>query len=269
MDETLTGRRILITRTRSQASSLAAELERLGAVPVLIPTIEIVPPSSLSELDAVVSNLEAFDWLLFTSANAVQAFMQQARKLGRSIPLIQIAAIGPATERALRTAGILSGSRPILLPPVAVAESLADALLPHVQSLLAKRCSAKLALIRAEVARDHLPETLGAAGAMVTVAPAYRNVLPAGSLVLLQQVLQDASRTPEAITFTSSSTATNFVDLLTATGLPLPARMRRISIGPVTSVTLRRLELPPHTEAEDPTIPSLVAAIQRAFREAR
>ena len=131
--EILRGRRILITRTRSQASSLAAGLEEFGAIPIIIPTIEIVPPSSFRELDAVVSSLEAFDWLLFTSANAVQAFLQRAQVYGRPLRPPHIAAIGPATERALRATGALPSDHPILVPPRAVAESLAETLLPPLE----------------------------------------------------------------------------------------------------------------------------------------
>ena len=264
METALKGRRILITRTRTQASALSAELERLGAIPLLIPTIEIAPPSSFRKLDQVIAG-KNFDWLLFTSANAVYAFTQRAEALNQVSRATCLAAIGPATEHALRTTNAFAGASHIYTPAVAVAESLAEMLLPHVSHLLAIRGVAHLALIRAEVARDHLPETLIAAGATLTIAPAYRNILPGDSITLLQEALLDPSRAPEAVTFTSSSTAANFVDLLAATGIPLPPDILRISIGPVTSATLRDLHLPPHTEAEQPTIPALLTALQRAF----
>ena len=265
MEDSLEGRRILITRTRGQASALAFELEQLGATPIVIPTIEIAPPTSSQELDNVLADIEAFDWLVFTSANAVHAFVRRAQMLGRVVMTAQVAVIGPATEQAVRASDVFSSVQTVLIPPVAVGESLAATLLPHVNHLLARGHAARLALVRADIARDTLPEILAAAGASVTIAPAYRNVLPTSSATLLRQIFEEPSRMPEAVTFTSSSTAVNFVELLAATGLRLPPSVLRISIGPITSATLRDLNLAAHTEAANPSIASLVDAVRRAF----
>src|SRR5229473_902121 len=103
---TLTNKRILITRTRHQASDLATQLEALGATPILIPTIEIVPPASFSALDAALTCLRTYDWLLFTSVNAVQAFHRRAQLLHLTQLPKKIAVIGPATLSAATAIGL-------------------------------------------------------------------------------------------------------------------------------------------------------------------
>ncbi len=245
----LAHRRILITRTRTQASDLAIQLEALGAEPILMPTIEIAPPEDLASLNQTLANLTTFDWLILTSANAVAALAQH------KIPsTLKIAAIGPATAKALQSRGLHAD----LIPPKYVAESLAEALLPHAPD-------ARMLLLRAAVARDYLPETLTAAGAHVTIAEAYRTVIPTESIAALKHLLADPTRHPHAVTFTSASTATNLAELLHAAGLPLPENIARASIGPVTTRTLRELNLPPQIEAKEATIPSLVEALAAYF----
>ncbi len=169
MSEALHARRILITRPEGQSSTLAALLHAHGATPIEIPTIALAPPASFCALDAALVTLRTYDWLLFTSANAVRALATRARTLNLPPHPRRIAAIGPATARALAEAGIALNAD--LIPPQAVAESLAEALLPHA-------AGASMLLVRAAEARDLLPEALAAAGAQVTVAEAYRNVVP-------------------------------------------------------------------------------------------
>jgi uroporphyrinogen-III synthase len=148
----LQNKRILVTRTRTQASDLAARLEALGATPILIPTIEIVPPESYAPLNAVLAQLESYDWLLFTSINAVEVFHQR-RNL--SLKPNRIAVIGPATARAVQGIGLTVD----LIPPKYVAESLAETLAPEVHGK-------RILFLRAAEARDVLPEALSAAGAL-------------------------------------------------------------------------------------------------------
>ena len=252
----LTGKRILVTRTRHQASELALSLEAAGAEPILIPTIELAPPASFCALDAALASLRSFDWVLFTSANAVQAFATRARTQGIPLNPKHIAVIGPATARAVAELGL-----PVdLIPPQFVAESLADALTPLAPG-------AAMLLVRAEQARDLLPERLTAAGATLTIATAYRNLVPRGSITALQTLFADPERHPDAITFTSSSTATNLFSLLEAAAITLPAQIARASIGPITSQTLRDLGHPPTLEAAEPTIASLCQALIQYFEE--
>ena len=257
----LSGRTVLVTRSREQTSSLASELARLGAEPILIPTIAIAPPSSSAALEYAARTASGFDWIIFTSANAVTAFAAAAHILedGRILP--PIASIGPSTTAALVAAGLLTAGAHPFTPPRAVAESLAAMLVPRVQTLLAQQGSARILLLRAEQAPDLLPDTLRQHGAEVTVAPAYRTILPETSLPKLQALFSDPGRWPHAITFTSSSTARNLASLLEAADLHLPPGIPRVSIGPVTSQTLRELTLPPHAEALNATVSALAAAV--------
>jgi uroporphyrinogen-III synthase len=274
----LANKRILITRTRHQASELATRLEALGATTLLIPTIEIVPPNSFAALDAALTRLqnpvgENYDWLLFTSANAVEAFHHRASLPSASTPsapspdlrtwvsttpqksLPKIAAIGPATARALTTIGLTVD----LIPPQFIAESLAESLLPEAPGK-------SFLLIRAAEARDYIPETLTAAGATVTIAEAYRNQLPPDSIPALQALFASPDNYPDAITFTSASTARNLCALLEAANITLPLNITLASIGPITSEALRTLGHAPTIEAPEPTIPALVEALLNHFR---
>jgi uroporphyrinogen-III synthase len=258
--------RILITRAAHQTSALADQLRALGADPILIPAIELADPTTFAPLDAALAHLDSFHWLLFTSANAVEAFTKRLRHLQQPTTSYSLlptscltAAIGSATARALEAINL----HPNLLPPQAVAESLAAALLPHV--LQPDGTPTRFLLLRAEVAREYLPDTLRAAGADVTIAPVYRNLVPSESIAAIRELFSSHEQWPDAITFTSSSTATNLLALLEASGLSLPQEIQRISIGPITSQTLRDLNLPPHAEAAEPNLPSLVAEVVKSM----
>jgi uroporphyrinogen-III synthase len=255
----LAGKRILITRTRHQASDLATQLEALGAITILIPTIEIVPPTSFAALDAALTCLrtpggKGYDWLLFTSANAVEAFHRRAQFLRLTQLPKHIAVIGPATLRAANAIGLTVD----LIPPQYVAESLAEA-------LLSEAPGRSFLLPRAAEARDILPEALTAAGATVTIAEAYRNQTPPDSIPALQHLFSTPANYPDAITFTSASTATNLFALLEAANLALPPSITLASIGPITSRTLRDLGHTPTAEAAEPTIPALIQSLTSSF----
>jgi uroporphyrinogen-III synthase len=246
----LLNRRILITRARGQASALATQLEALGATTIQIPTIEIAPPQSYSALDAALASIGTFDWLIFTSANAVEFFAARARLLKLSPSPKRVAAIGPATAKAILKSGIARSVD--LIPPQAIAESLAESLLPHAPN-------SSMLLIRAAIARDILPKTLRAAGAIVTIAEAYRKIIPADSIHQLRTLF--TTNPPDAITFTSASTAENLVTLLESASLKLPTRTVLASIGPITSQAMRDLSLTPTIEAKEATIQSLTEAL--------
>jgi uroporphyrinogen-III synthase len=258
--------RVLVTRSPHQASALADQLRAVGAEPILIPTIELADPSTFAPVDAALAQLDHFHWLLFTSANAVGAFTERLQAAhGKAVSdsrvpaSCRIAAIGAATARALEAVGFHVD----LVPPQSVAESLAEALLPYAHQ--SDGSPTRFLLLRAEVARDVLPEALRAAGADVTIAPVYRNVVPIDSIAALSKLFSTRDNWPAAMTFTSSSTAANLLALLEASGLSFPQEILRISIGPVTSQTLRDLSLPPHAEAAAPSIPSLVAEVAKAL----
>jgi len=256
----LTGRRILVTRAPGQASQLAEQLRALGATPILIPTIEIAPPASYAALDAALAALSGFDLVAFTSANAVEAFHQRAQFLGLTPAPRRIAVVGPATARAVAAFGLDAD----VVPPVFTAESLAQTI---VQTLLPEASGARILLLLAEQAPAKLASALADAGARVTVAAAYCNRIPEGSLAAVAALFADPSKVPDAVTFTSASTAGNLIALLQAAGLTLPAAVVRASIGPVTSRALRDLGLPPHLEAVEPTIAALADSLAAYFQK--
>jgi len=250
MQKPLSNRRILITRASGQASTLAALLEAEGAETIQIPTIELVPPSSFAALDAAIRSIRDFDWLVFTSANAVQCFARRAEELGlRPLPK-RIAVIGLATARAVQVSGL--APQVDLMPPLAVAEALAELLTHHAKD-------AKMLLVRAAVARDILPDALRNSGAELTIAEAYETIVPRESADLLWKLFMDAP--PDAITFTSASTAKNLMAILKAVSLHIPATTVLASIGPITSQAMRGLRLEPTVEAAEATIPALVKAL--------
>jgi len=250
----LAGRRILITRAAHQASELAGRLRTLGAVPILIPTIEIGPPASFATLDAALAWVHTFDLVAFTSANAVEAFQQRAQVLGLTPAPSRIAVVGPSTARAVGAIGLHAD----VVPSAFTADALAEALLPEASGQ-------RVLLVLAERASATLQTALQAAGARVTVAAAYSNHVPAASLAAITSLLADPSKVPDAVTFTSASTARNLCALLEAAGLMLPAGVTRASIGPVTSRALRDLGLPPHVEAAEATISALATALAAHF----
>jgi len=228
----------------------------MGAIVLLIPTIEIAQPGSYEPLDESLRQLSRFDWVAFTSANAVQGFKARADALGISPVLPRVAAVGNATERALHAAGFHAD----LLPPLFTAESLAQTLAPEAGGK-------RFLLVLAEDAPTILADGLTSAGAaQVMVASAYRNRIPESSIDELATLFREPSAYPDAITFTSASTANNLAALLQSADLSLPEVVVRASIGPVTSRALTELNLPPHVEAPEATIPALLDCLSAYFR---
>jgi uroporphyrinogen-III synthase len=146
-----------------------------------------------------------------------------------------------------------------------VAESLTEALLGQLRQ--SDGSPTRFLLVRAEEARDIVPEALRAAGADVTIAPAYRTVVPSGSMDAIRQLFESATPGVIAVTFTSSSTARNLLALCEAAGVSLPENVSRVSIGPITSETLRSLGYPPHAEALTASVAALAQAVRAAIDE--
>ncbi len=264
----LTRPRILITRTRHQASGLAAALERFGAETILVPTIDIAPPASFASLDAAIATLSQpanpIDWVIFTSANAVHSLAQRAREQGSPLHLNRIAAIGPATAKAVaEMGGGETGPKPQLGQLLVAREFVAEAL---AEELLAQaKISQHFLLVRAEETREVIPGILQAAGHTVSVAAAYRNIVPADAIPALKLLFSSPESCPDAITFTSSSTARNLIALLESAGHRIPPSVVIASIGPITSATLRALGYEPALEAPESTVASLASAIAGHF----
>ena len=247
--------RILVGRARHQASALSAQLRSQGATVIEIPFIEIRKPKSFQPLDQALKNIGTYDWLILTSVNGVDALMQRMSRLRldkQSLKDLQVAAIGPATKKAIEQCGI----RADVVPKEYIAESV-------VRSLRRRIPGKRVLLVRAKVARDVIPRELRLAGAKVDVVEAYETVVPAASRPRLRGVLKNPRRRPHLVTFTSSSTVRNFVSLLGASKAQLRG-IRFASIGPVTSSTLRELRLKADIEALEFTIPGLVNAIVAA-----
>lgn len=254
----LTGVRVLVGRARHQAGSLSSQLRKLGAEVLEIPFIEIRPPRSSRKLDTALQNLAAYDWLILTSVNGVEAMWKRMGKLRlrkQALAHLKIAAIGPATKKAIEKRGV----RVDVVPEEYVAESV-------VKSLRREVRGKRILLVRAKVARDVIPNELRRAEAVIDVVEAYETVVPRSSRTRLRAALKDSRKRPNVVTFTSSSTVKNFVQLLGASsrGQKRPAVLEGLtlaSIGPVTSATLRELGLGVDVEAPEFTIPGLVAAI--------
>ena len=252
---------MLVGRARHQAGALSAELRKHGAEVIEIPFIEIRKPRSFKPLDSALQNLSAYDWLILTSVNGVEAMWDRLRKLrlklhaGDAEGRVRVAAIGPATRKAIEQ----RGTRVDVMPKEYVAESV-------VRSLKSKVRGKRVLLVRAKIARDVIPQQLRRAGAHVDVVEAYETVVPRASRSRLQRVMKNPRRRPHVVTFTSSSTVNNFVELL---GAPENSKsraaqlqgIRAASIGPVTSATLRQFGLPVQIAAKEFTIPGLVSAI--------
>jgi len=254
----LTGKRILVTRARHQAGQLSAELTALGAEVIEIPAIEILPPESCEALDKALCDLQQYQWLIVTSANTVRSIRDRLAALGLPIEALshlKIAAIGSATTRALRETGFSV----TLTPEEYVAESLIDSIGDQARD-------SRVLIARAAVARDLIPKALTRIGAQTDVVDAYRNIIPESSITRIAEIFAPGQLPPDAATFTSSSTVTNFFHLLEAADIHRPPEeTHAISIGPITSQTLRDHHWEPAAEATPHDIPGLIAATSLAL----
>jgi uroporphyrinogen III methyltransferase/synthase len=245
----LFGRRIAVTRTRKQAGELIDRLRALGADAFELSTIRIEPPKNKREFYELVSEAHAYDWLVFTSPNGVDAFFTAFYEIfrdARDIGGVRIAAIGPATAGRVRHYRLQVDVQ----PEKYVAEAIIEALQKEVSVE-----NVKFLLARAEGAREVLADELTRLGAIVDEAVAYRTVPETDDAS--GGIKRFREQGADWITFTSSSTAENFAALK----LPLPTNLQTASIGPVTSATMRKLGLDVDVEAEQHDIPGLVEAI--------
>ena len=245
----LFGRRIVVTRTRRQAGALSAKLLLLGADVIELPTIRIELPEDLLEFGELVRDAYQYDWLIFTSPNGVTAFFDMFFKLyqdSRNIGNVRIAAIGPGTAQRIRDYHLTVDVQPDDFIAEAVVESVRQ--FESVENL-------KFLLVRAENARDVLPKRLTQLGAIVDEAIAYRTVPETQDDTGARERFERDGA--DLVTFTSSSTVTNFLALK----LPWPRNLRTASIGPITSETMRQAGLKVDVEAIRHDIDGLVEAI--------
>lgn len=253
----LFGKTVIVTRARAQASTLTKKLEAQGARVLEVPAIKIVPPADFAPLDKAIAEIDTYKWLILTSVNGVEYFFNRLQKAGkdsRALWGIKIAAIGSATAEALKGYGITTD----LIPSAYKAEELADALAEDTKA------GDKLLLARAKVARNVLPERLRALGAQVDVVAAYETVADCQNKEELLEALESGEAS--VVTFTSSSTVTNLLDVL-GDKKDLLNKVALAAIGPVTAETLEKNGLKPAISAAEYTIDGLMTAIEEYYKE--
>jgi len=256
----LQGRCVVVTRPREQAGEMVAWLSEAGARTVLCPTLCIEPVAAMTAIDHAMDHLGEQTWVIFTSANGVHCFMRRMDERGldlRAFAGSRVAAIGPATGEALAARGL----RVDLVPQRYQAEGLLDA-------LDADLSGQRILIPRAREARDILPETLRQRGAQVEVLTVYQAVPELADEQVAALSREMAAGHIDAVTFTSSSTVTRFIDLFAKGEAAAMLRRHHIAvacIGPITAKTARDLDLQVAVEASSFTIPGLVAALSEFF----
>jgi uroporphyrinogen-III synthase len=247
----LAGMRILVTRPQSQAGEFMDCLRQAGAHPIAFPVIQIQPVEDGNPLDAALRSLGDYNWVIFTSANGVQMVWQRLAELGLPgiPPSVRTAAIGPKTAAALQERQVQVNYIP--------SEYIAEAILPGLGDLQGKR----VLLLRADLARPDLARLIEQAGAVADEIAAYRTTPAQPDSQALQALRQGV----DIVTFTSSSTVRNFVELAGAAGLDvqhLPGKPLFACIGPITAATAAEFGLPVDIVATEYTTDGLLAALQ-------
>ena len=254
-EKPLFGKTVLVTRSRSQASALSSLLEDEGARAIELPTIRFERAEPFTEMDLAIESLGEFQWVVFTSANGVEAFFDRMKELGRDARQFggaNVASIGPATSAALAKRGVIAD----LVPREYVAESLLESLAERV------RPGDKILLPRADIGRNVLEEGLAVMGAQVQRVVAYRTVTPPESKQLATELLSGGS--VDVVTFTSSSTVENLIGILEGDASKLNGAVVAC-IGPITAASADAAGLKVDVVASEHTIPGLVEAIKGAF----
>ncbi|MBI3949262.1 MAG: uroporphyrinogen-III synthase [Acidobacteria bacterium] len=248
----LQGKRILITRPREQTDEFAARLEAQDAEALIMPTIKIEGPEDWTEVDEAIERLGEYDWIVFTSSNAVDYFCQRLKSYGLS-SRPKSCGVGSATAEALTAHGLHAD----LIPEYYTAEGVLAAFPEHLNGI-------RVLFPRGNLARDTVPEGLRQRGAVVDEVVVYRTITADRLDPLIVQRLQSGSI--DVVTFTSSSTARNFVRLIGEKEIErLKSQFLVASIGPQTSHTLRELGLNVSIEAPASTVPALVEAVVAYF----
>jgi uroporphyrinogen III methyltransferase/synthase len=250
----LAGRRILVTRAADQAQAMAGKLTALGAVPVLCPTIGIIPPESYQELDAGIAQLAKTDYLILTSVNAVDAFFSRLAAAGRdaqSLAGVTVVTVGPKTAEALAACGV----RADRLPTEYDAEGV-------VKLLRGEVAGRRVLYPRAALARDLIVRELAAAGATVVAPVAYASAPPAQAATAAHAAL---AADLDLLTFTAASTVRNFAELLDPADLTRARRVPAAVIGSQTAGAAKELGFTVAIEPQEATLDAMLAAIVDYF----
>ena len=259
----LFGKRIVVTRAREQASDFLVRLNELGAACIEFPTIEVVPPTSWDALDRAIVRLERYQWVLFTSVNGVKFFFERLNTLGmdvREMKDLKVGAIGPKTAQALKQNRI----NPDLVPH----EYRAEAIVTGMKKEEVK--GARILLPRATKARDVLPIELVNMGAIVDEVPAYQTLKPTQDTAHVREMLEQEKI--HMVTFTSSSTVSNFIEMFQAERGQLQKWMEKVAvacIGPITAQTAKDKGLSVSLIPPEYTIESLTSAMVHFFESSR
>jgi uroporphyrinogen III methyltransferase/synthase len=247
----LSGMRIVVTRARSQANTLSKRLQSLGAVAIELPIIAIAAPNDFGQLDAAIRRVAEFDWVVFTSVHGVEYFLNRMSVLGIPIDRLKsrkVAAIGPATARALAEAGKTPDYVPAQFLSTRIADGMGD--------VNGKR----VLLPRADIASEVLPRILREKGAITEEVVAYRTLLPPD--LTSERVRSVFREGVDLVTFTSPSTIRNLSQVLGENELKEMLSHTKVAcIGPVTAEAAKQLGLAPDLVAETHTIGALVEAI--------
>jgi hydroxymethylbilane synthase len=251
----LHGRCVVITRAREAGGAFAAGLRALGAEVTEFPTIDIVAPDSYAAIDAALARMASFDWMIFTSASGVERMLERMKTRvvePRALSGAKLGAIGPATAARLAAHGLTVAAMP--------REYRAEAI---VEAIGAERIrGARILIPRAQVAREVLPEMLLAAGAReVVVAPVYKTVKSANAPIERVRAMA-AAGTIDLVAFTSSSTVTNFCEML---GAAAARSLKAAAIGPITAETARAAGMEVVAQPNEYTVPGLISAIRNYF----
>lgn len=253
----LFGKRVIVTRSREQASVLSSAIEALGGEAWEFPTIQIAQPEDFGPLDKAITDVRSYRWVIFTSVNGVKMFfdrMRENKKDIRDLSDVRLCAIGPRTREELELRGLMVDYVPGEYRAEEIVEGLKGKVMPGDRVLLP----------RADIARKLLPKALEDMGALVHEVDAYRTILGDGDAAAIRQALD--SQEVSVVTFTSSSTVQNFVKLVGEEGLPqLMEKVVVASIGPITSRTAKELGLRVDVEAKEYTIDGLVQALTDYF----
>ncbi|MDR4503674.1 MAG: uroporphyrinogen-III C-methyltransferase [Candidatus Scalindua sp.] len=250
----LFGKTIVVTRSRDQASEFSERLIDLGANVIEFPTISITGPEDFEPLDKEIRRLDSTAWIIFTSVNGVDSFFQRIFDLGRDVrdlKGVKICAIGPATTERIKGFHVKIDCQ----PPKYVAESVVD-VLKKVDDLKGKH----ILMPRADIARSYLPEELQKLGADVADVIAYKTVIADSEDGTVLEQLKDG--TIDIVTFTSSSTVRNFVQIIGKDNFDkIKEKVQFASIGPITTETAEDMDITLYIKADEYTIPGLVTAI--------
>lgn len=250
----LFGKKVLVTRSRKQASTLVTRLREMGAITLEFPTIEIQPTKSFLEIDQQVQNISKYDWLIFTSSNAVQSIFDRLDALNldsRSLYGIKIAAIGSSTTSSLANQGIKADFMPKEFQSKSILLSMSTMNMQGANILLPK----------ADIAPDSLAKGLSELGALVEEISVYKTSPPTNARV---EALQLFEKGIDVVTFTSSSTVKNLIQIL-GDDTDILRKSIIACIGPVTADAATELGLKVDITASEYTVEGLARSVENYF----